>query len=371
MTSPRPPAVQLSIVIPTFNERGNIAELVRRIDNCMGDTPWEVVYVDDNSPDGTAAAVRELAQTDGRVRLVHRIGRRGLSSACIEGMLASTAPFIAVMDADLQHDETLLPHMLAALRNDGLDVVVGSRHADGGSLGDWDAGRAKISDVATRLAKLVTQAELRDPMSGFFMLRREVLYEAMPKLSAIGFKILLDIFASVPRPLKFKELGYTFRNRFSGESKLDSMVAWEYLMMLLDKRVGHIVPVRFVPFAAIGAAGVVVHMIVLWLMFKSMGQSFAAGQTLATLIAMTANFFFNNAFTYRDRRLKGWGLLRGWLSFTLACSLGAVANVGIATYLFRENTADWALAALSGIVVGAVWNYAVTSVYTWGKPKAA
>ncbi|PZP36581.1 MAG: dolichol monophosphate mannose synthase [Roseateles depolymerans] len=362
-------APTLSIVIPTFNERGNVEELISRIDACMGDASWEVIYVDDNSPDGTATAVRELAARDGRVRLVHRVGRRGLSSACIEGMLASTSPYLAVMDADLQHDERLLPAMLQALRSEGLDIVVGSRHADGGSLGNWDADRARISDMATRLAKLVTKADLRDPMSGFFMLRREVLYEAMPRLSAIGFKILLDLFASVQRPLRFKELGYTFRNRFSGESKLDSLVAWEYLMMLADKRLGHIVPVRFIPFALIGGAGVVVHMIVLWTMFKLMGQSFAAGQTLATLIAMTVNFFFNNGFTYRDRRLKGWGLLRGWLSFTIACSLGAVANVGIATYLFRENTADWALAALSGIVVGAVWNYAVTSVYTWGKPK--
>lgn len=365
----RHPGAELSIIIPTFNEKGNIAELVRRIDACMGDTRWEVVYVDDNSPDGTAQEVRRIAAEDYRVRLVHRIGRRGLSSACIEGMLASCAPLIAVMDADLQHDETLLPAMLQELGTGDIDIVVGSRYVETGSLGQWDGERERISRFATRLARLVIKADLRDPMSGFFMLRREVLYNALPNLSAIGFKILLDVFASVERPLRFKELGYTFRNRFSGESKLDSLVAWEYLMMLIDKRVGHIIPVRFVPFALIGGVGVVVHMSLLWLVFKMLGYSFMAGQATATVVAMTVNFFFNNAFTYRDRRLRGWGLLRGWISFCIACSIGAISNVGIATYLFRADTAGWALAAVSGIVVGAVWNYAVTSVYTWSKPK--
>jgi dolichol-phosphate mannosyltransferase len=227
-----------------------------------------------------------------------------------------------------------------------------------------------MSKLATRLASLVMKADLKDPMSGYFMLRREVLHEAVPRLSGIGFKILLDIFLSVSRPLRFSERAFTFRNRFSGESKLDSLVAWEYLMMLLDKTIGRYVPVRFVPFALIGGFGVFVHMAVLWVAFKMLGHSFAVGQSAATIVAMTANFFLNNALTYRDRRLKGWSLLTGWLSFSIACSVGAISNVGIATYLFRENSIGWAFSALAGIVVGAVWNFAVTSVYTWKKPRA-
>ena len=360
------PGPRLSVVIPTFNERTNIEELVRRLDVALEDVCWEAIFVDDNSPDGTAEAIRALSQKDHRIRVVHRIGRRGLSTACVEGMLASAAPYLAVMDADLQHDETLLLHMYRDLVDDeGLDIVVGSRHVDGGSLGDWTEDRARMSRFATQLARLVVKADLKDPMSGFFMLRRELLHEAVGKLSGIGFKILLDIFASVPRELQFKERGYTFRTRHSGESKLDSMVAWEYLMMLLDKTVGRYVPVRFVPFALIGVAGVAVHMTALWVTFKLLGTSFTFGQIVATLIAMTTNFFMNNALTYRDRRLRGWGLLTGWLSFTIACSVGAVSNVGIATYLFTENSVGWVLSAVAGIVVGAVWNYAVTSIYTW------
>jgi dolichol-phosphate mannosyltransferase len=367
------PSPELSVIVPTFNERENVAELVRRLDDVLHGTAWEVIFVDDDSPDGTAALVRELGRKDPRVRVVQRVNRRGLSTACVEGMLASSSPYLAVMDADLQHDERILPDLLAAVRDEGIDLAVGSRYMLGGGTGDWSADRQLVSRFATRLSRLVLKADLKDPMSGFFLLRREVLEEAVHDLSGIGFKILLDIFASVPRPLRFREVPYTFRPRQAGESKLDSVVAWEYLIMLLDKSIGRYVPIRFVPFAFIGGIGVFVHMAVLWVVFQAMDRSFVAGQTIATLVAMTSNFFLNNMFTYRDRRLRGWGLVRGWVSFTLACSLGAVANVGIATYLFESDAAGdigWVLSALAGIIVGAVWNYAVTSVYTWSKPKA-
>ena len=364
------PGPQLCVVIPTFNERSNIEELVRRLDAALGDLYWEAMFVDDDSPDGTAEFIRVLARKDSRIRIIQRVGRRGLSTACVEGMLASSSPCLAVMDADLQHDETLLPLMYRDLEDDSnLDIVIGSRYVGDGSLGEWAEDRARMSRFATRLSRLVVKSDIKDPMSGFFMLRREVLHEAIKNLSGVGFKILLDIFASAPRQLRFKERGYTFRNRHSGESKLDSVVAWEYVMMLLDKTVGRYVPVRFVPFALIGAIGVAVHMTALWVTFKVLGASFATGQIVATLIAMTTNFFMNNALTYRDRRLTGWGLVTGWFSFSLACSVGAISNVGIATYLFRENTMGWALSAMAGIIVGAVWNYAVTSIYTWNNRK--
>ena len=273
------------------------------------------------------------------------------------------------MDADLQHDERVLPDMLAALKDDSLDLVIGSRYVPGGSTGAWASDRAFASRFATRLSGWIVKTPMRDPMSGFFMLKREVLHEALQGLSEIGFKILLDLVASIPRPLRIKELPYTFRTRLAGVSKLDSMVAWEYLMLLLDKSLGRYVPVRFIPFAIIGGLGVFVHMAVLWLTFQGAGFSFAVGQSVAALVAMTSNFFVNNVFTYRDRRLKGWGLVKGWISFSIACSIGAISNVGIATYLFEGHTAGWIGSALVGIVVGAVWNYAVTSVYTWSKPK--
>lgn len=354
----------LTVVVPTFNERENVLPLAERFSTVLAGINWEAVFVDDDSPDGTAAAVRALARTDPRIRCLQRVGRRGLSSACIEGALSSSAPFIAVIDADLQHDETLLPRMLSVLRNEPVDLVVGSRYVTGGGVGDWDVGRQRASAFATWLSRLVTRVDVADPMSGFFMMRREVFEDALRRLSAQGFKILLDLMASTPAPPRVKELPYEFRPRQRGESKLDAMVIWEFAMLLADKLIGHIVPVRFALFAFIGAVGVVVHMSVLWTSLRLLGEPFTISQTAATISAMTANFFMNNFFTYADRRLKGWRILRGLVSFYLICSLGAVANIGIASYMFSRREVWW-VAGIAGIIVGSVWNYAVSAVFTW------
>ena len=359
---------QLSIVVPTFNEASNVAELRDRVAAALTGVDWELIFVDDDSPDGTAERVAALAQQDSRVRGLLRIGRRGLSTACIEGMLASSAPLVAVMDADLQHDETRLRPMFEALRDTDLDIVVGSRYVAQGSIGDWDRARASISRLATRLARSVLKADLRDPMSGFFMLRREALLRSVRAgMSGVGFKILLDLFASAPTPLRFVEVPYTFRPRHSGESKLDSNVAWEYLLMLLDRWFGGVVPIRFIAFSLVGALGLGVHMAVLALLFRGFGSGFVTAQAAATLVAMTSNFALNNLLTYRDMRLRGWALLRGWLSFVAACSIGGLANVGIAAYLFQQQ-GGWVVPAAAGVLVGAVWNYALTALYTWKRP---
>src|SRR5580658_3201134 len=231
--------VELSVIVPTFNERDNIAEVVARLDKCLSGVPWEAIFVDDDSPDGTADRIREIARQDRRIRCIQRIGRRGLSSACTEGMMASSALYLAVMDADCQHDETLLPRMLEILRSGQCDVVVGSRYVDGGGIGNWNESRAKMSRFATRLSRAVIKQDLSDPMSGFFGLRREALELSVHNLSNLGFKILLDLVASSSRPLRLTEIPYQFRNRHAGESKLDSQAAWEYMMLLADKLVGH------------------------------------------------------------------------------------------------------------------------------------
>jgi dolichol-phosphate mannosyltransferase len=369
MTSRADGGAELSVVVPTFNERDNVCELVARLKGCLLNVNWEVIFVDDDSSDKTAELVRELGQQDGRVRCIQRIGRRGLSSACVEGILASSAPYIAVIDGDLQHDERLLPAMLRALHHEDLDIVIGSRYVEGGDTGDWNRSRVTMSTIAVWLSRLVVRADLKDPMSGFFMLRRTTFMRCVRRLSAIGFKILVDLFASSPDPLRFKELPYTFRTRHAGESKLDNQVIWDYTLLLIDKLIGHLVPVRFVSFGIVGALGIAIHFIILIISLKYFGAPFVDSQAFATAAAVTFNFLLNNALTYRDVRLRGWRLLRGWISFTLTCSVGALANVGIAAYLFHKFEAQWPLAALGGILIGAVWNYAVTNVYTWSTPK--
>ena len=365
---PLPP--DLSIVVPTFTEAENVTEVVRRVSLALEGIRWEVIFVDDDSPDGTSNRVREIARLDPRVRCVQRIGRRGLSSACLEGMLASSAPFVAVMDADLQHDERLLRLMFETIKNEDLDIVVGSRYIEGGSIGDWDDSRAFVSRFATKLSRLVLKANLRDPMSGFFMITHSAMLECVKNgVSGIGFKILLDLFASAPKALRYKELPYEFRPRFAGASKLDATVAWEFFMMLLDKILGRVVPVRFIAFSLVGGFGIFVHLAVLTILFRGYVITFVVAQAVATLVAMTSNFALNNLLTYRDRRLRGWKVLGGWLSFAAASSVGALANVGIANYLF-EREQFWLVSAIAGILVGAVWNYAVTAMYTWGSRSA-
>jgi dolichol-phosphate mannosyltransferase len=355
---------ELAVVVPTLNERDNVPVLIERLGTALVGIRWEAIFVDDDSADGTADLVREIGRRQGHIRIVQRLGRRGLSSAAIEGMLASSAPFIAVMDADLQHDESLLPQMLTTLKERRLDLVVASRHAGGGNVGDWDSSRVAISGFATRLARLVIGAELSDPMSGFFMIERGAFEAVMRRLSGQGFKILLDIFASSPRPLAFGELPFTFRRRLYGESKLDTLVAWEYVMLLLDKLSGGLVPVRFLLFAMIGGLGVVTQLAGLWFGLRVLRLDFPGAQAAATILAMTGNFFLNNLFTYRDRRLRGTRLLTGLLSFYAICGLGAAANVGIAAQLFGDHHTWW-LSGLAGAAAGAVWNYAISSVFTW------
>jgi dolichol-phosphate mannosyltransferase len=356
----------LSVIVPTFNERQNVRPLIDELSRVLAGIQWEAIFVDDDSPDGTASEARQVASESRRVRCIQRIGRRGLSSACIEGMLASSAPYLAVMDGDLQHDPAILPEMLFRLEHSDTELVVGSRYVDGGGVGNWHAFRRLISAFATRVGRAVVPDGLHDPMSGFFALRRALLDEVVRDLSGLGFKILLDVVASARHRVAFEEVPFVFRARAAGTSKLDTLVAWEYAMLLADKLFGRYVPVRFLAFAAIGGLGVFVHLAVLTFAYRMAGIDFAGAQAIAVGVSMVFNYSINNVLTYRDRRRRGLNWLTGLASFVVACSVGAAANVGVAAYLFSRH-AEWVLAGVAGVVVGAVWNYAVTSVYTWGK----
>lgn len=356
--------IELSVIAPTFNEKDNVLALTAKLEKALSGISWEIVFVDDDSPDGTADVVRQLAQTKSNVRCVQRIGRRGLSRAVVEGILATSAPYVAVIDADLQHDETILPKMLEQLRGSELDIVVGSRYTGDGSVGEWDSSRAAMSRFATTISRLVVTADLSDPMSGYFMIRRDAFVRAVRRLSGEGYKILLDLFASSPKPMRFAEVSYTFRNRIAGESKLDSAVMWEYLMLIIDKRLGHILPARFIMFSMVGLSGVVVHLATLWGTHRGVGSEFWIAQAVATFVAMTSNYWLNNFLTYRDRRRRGLKFFTGLLSFYLICSVGVVANVGVANLVF-ERDYKWWLAGIAGALVGTVWNYAASAIFTW------
>jgi dolichol-phosphate mannosyltransferase len=359
----------LSVVVPTFNERDNVHELLARLDRCLAGVAWEIVFVDDDSRDGTLELLREVSRSDPRVRFLHRIGRRGLASAVVEGVLATNSPIVAVMDCDLQHDETLLPKMLDALSAPDCDVAVASRYMETGGVGDWTKDRLLFSRVATRLADYVLRSPLTDPMSGFFMLKRNAFDQVVRKLSTQGYKILLDILLSGPA-LRVKEIPYTFRTRIHGESKLDLIAVLDYLALLIDKVIGHVVPLRFIMFAGVGGVGLIVHLTVLAILNRGLGVPFVAANPCAATTAMVLNFFLNNMLTYRDMRLKGFRpVMRGLLSFCAVCAVGMLANVGIAAVLFQQKYTWW-LAATAGIFMGAIWNYTATSIFTWKNVRA-
>ena len=355
--------LELTVVIPTLNEAGNVEPLLDKLGVALAGIEWEAIFVDDGSTDGTPDLLTRIAQTDRRVRMVRRIGRRGLSSAVVEGALASTTPIIAVIDADLQHDERILPDLYRAIADDGNELAIGTRYAGNGSTGEWDDQRLRISRFATALASPIMKTRLSDPMSGFFAVRRDVLLEAAPSLSNVGYKILLDLVASSPRELKLAEVGYTFGTRQSGESKLDEMVALEYIELLLDKTIGRFIPVKLVQFGAIGVLGVGVHLALLYMTLMG-GAAFAAAQAAAVIGAMTFNFALNNRFTYRDRQLKGFSWFTGLLSFYAVCSIGAVGNVGIGSLVY-EQFHGWWMAGIAGAIVGSVWNYVASGWLTW------
>lgn len=362
------PPIELTVVIPTFNERQNVPLLLAKLEHTLVAIEWETVYVDDHSPDGTADVIREIAQTNRRVRVIERIGRRGLSSACIEGMMASAAPYIAVMDADLQHDETVLPEMLSKITAEKLDVVIASRRIAGGSMGEFAAERVKLSDLGTKMSKLVCHCEVSDAMSGFFIVEAGFFRALVPRLTGSGFKILVDLLASSLAPPHVGEVPYRFRTRQLGESKLDVNVELEYLFLVVDKLIGRWVPTRFVLFVLVGTLGVLVHLAVLSAIYLNHRHHFPQAQAIATFIAMTFNFALNNTVTFRDRRLRGPQLVTGLLKFYIACSLGAVINVTFADLLIRQGV-PWYLAGASGTGISSVWNYGVNTVLTWRRSR--
>jgi dolichol-phosphate mannosyltransferase len=354
---------ELTVVVPAYRERENVPSLLGTLDQALSGLDWETIIVVDDAFDGTEDLVRERAQENRRVRCLHRIGRRGLASACIEGMLASSAPYIAVMDADLQHDETLLPRLLAEAKKETADVVVASRYMEGGSTGDLAPERVRVSRFASAVSRVLCKG-LSDPMSGFFIVRRTFLERVVRRLYGRGFKILLDLIAAARGDVRIRELPYRMRSRERGESKLGARVIAEFFMLILYHLFGRLLPARFFLFAAVGVTGIGVQLAVLSLLFTATGH-FLFSQACATWAAMTSNFFLNNAITYGDQRLRGRRIWRGLLTFYAVCGIGALINIAIADWLFIKSAPYW-LAGLAGAVVAALWNFFTTASFTWG-----
>jgi dolichol-phosphate mannosyltransferase len=361
-------APEVSVVIPTFNEAENIAQVAAELATALGELRWEIIVVDDDSPDGTAARVKQMAQTDARIRCIRRVNRRGLAGACIEGMLSSAAPYLVVMDGDLQHDPSILPKIIALLRAGQTDLVIGSRLVSGGSIGiGLTAGRATLSSFGAWMARIAIHTDISDILSGFFAIRREAFDEIAPRLLPSGFKLLADIVASAGGKLRYTEVAYDFRPRGSGDSKLSIKVTIELVALLIERATRGVFSSRFILFSCVGASGIALHLAVLWLAQTMSDVGFTLAQAGATFIAMTWNFFLNNWITFSFNRLTGFARpARGLAEFWLLCAAGAIANIGVATWIY-DFLPVWWIAGSAGLLVGAVWNYNLTSSFVWSK----
>jgi dolichol-phosphate mannosyltransferase len=359
----------LSVIVPTYREAANVPVLFERLKTALDGLPWEMVVVDDDSPDGTADVAYAIARQDPRLRCLRRVNRLGLAGAVIEGWLSSSADYVAVIDGDLQHDEKILPQMYAALVAGRGELAVGARVADASAPVGFSPARQKLSQLGAWFFRQLAGASLSDPMSGFFMVRRETVAQLAPRLSPDGFKILVDVVLSAGGRLKIVEVPYVFRPRQAGESKLSPLVGLDFLGLVAHHATGGLLPIRFVLFASIGAIGLVVHLLVLTGLVEALGlEGFALGQIIATIVAMGSNFLLNNEITYRGYRYRGVGMIAGFLLFALLCSVGAIANVDIASWLLRDKNVWW-LAGLAGALVSVVWNYAASATFVWRRRR--
>ena len=356
----------VSIVIPTYNEKDNIPKILEKLNKVLNKIAHEIIFVDDNSPDGTSTEIKSRIQKSSKIRLIHRIGRKGLAGAVIEGVLAANSDLVAVMDCDLQHDETKLLDMVNLFsKNTSLDIVIGSRFTETGEISEkaFSKMRELGSKATTFIIKKILNIESTDPLSGFFMVKKETFLKSSENLQTQGFKVLADFLATTGKKINIEEIGYQFKNRIAGESKMSFLTALELIGLIFSQIFKGRVSIRFILFCMVGLSGIFVQLFITGLAMILINQ-FPTSQTLGIIAAMTSNYFLNNIITFQERKLKSLDLFRGLISFYLICSLGAFTNIAIATYVFAFSS-NWLISSFIGAIFGAVWNFTLTSIFTW------
>ncbi|MDI7774226.1 glycosyltransferase [Asticcacaulis sp. EMRT-3] len=372
----------LSLVICTLNEGTAIRSVINEICDALDGIRHEIIVVDDNSSDNTGSEVLDVAKLRPNVRLHVRVGERGLSSAAIKGWDIAHGRYLGVMDGDGQHDPRAIRQMADMIMAGNTDLVCVSRY-----LGQTETGLSGLRDIGSKVATaatgLVLKVPLSDPMSGCFLMTRDYYQSARPKLTGIGFKILLDIAASAPKKPRFGEVKAALRERQGGQSKLDLRVVADLGALLIEKATGGLLPARFVLFAGVGVTGVVVYAVVLiafHLLLRGEHQALYRYQyryddtisySMAIWLSMTWNFFINNWLTFRDKRLKGWAILRALLGFYVACSIGAVLSLVLSLFMKEHLHIHWLVAGISAALLSSVWNYWGARMLSWRDKKPA
>ncbi len=360
----------LSLILPTYNESENLPELLPKLEDTLSGIPHEIIIVDDDSPDKTWRVAQEIGHDRDDIHVIRRVGRRGLSSAVIEGFLSAKGEVLVVMDADGQHDMSILPKLYKSVQG-GNGIAIGSRYIEGGSVGEWDERRHLMSRVATTLALKVCRVKVGDPMSGFFAINSTLFQKIASHLNPKGFKILLDLLVCVPKNTKVEEVPFTFSTRLHGESKLSKRVQIEFLEYLYDVTIGRYIPLTFLKYCIVGGLGVFVHLA----SYKAASLFLTEGDELTIVgfrfavvfaieVAIIFNFYLNNIWTFSQARLRGKNAIVGFGKYNVACLFGAVANFAVSSYLFDLGWHDL-LAVVIGAFTGVVWNYTMSRFFAW------
>jgi dolichol-phosphate mannosyltransferase len=361
--------LRLSIVLPTYNERDNVAPIVAELLPLQSRCELEILFVDDDSADGTAERVVELAHRHPPVRLIRRVGRAGLSSAIKEGILDATGDLVVVMDCDGQHEPATVSAAVDVLQRSGADLVIGSRFHAEARIHGLSQRRERQSSLANAVARfsLPRYRQLTDFMSGFFVLRPAATLPFVRRVDVNGFKFLYELLSISGGQLRVEEVPLRFQPRITGASKLDLAIIWDLGVSILHTLLWRSVPRRAISFALVGSSGVVVQLAASHLLM-ALGMGFDRALPPAVVAAATSNYLINNALTFRFQRQSGLALLRGLLKFLVVASLPVLANVGVASAFYRLVAHDTFAAQLAGIVVVFVWNYAASSRFVWNSP---
>lgn len=357
-------APHVSIVVPTYNEAANIPMIYDGLAQALDGRAWELVVVDDDSPDGTADAARELGRRHDNVRCIQRVQERGLASAVRWGVQAAHGEVIVVMDGDLQHQPALIPRMLDALQA-GHDIVSGSRFLEGGAEKGLSRRRRRLSDWGNRLTNCFLGTVLSDPLTGFFATSRRRFLASIPLMQADGFKVFFDL-VYCNRRVSIRELPFEFQSRRHGKSKLELYVLWLLACDIVSKLSRGMLPPRLISFVGVGLIGSIFHFAVLYASMD-LGAVFWLAQTIATIVAMVFNFTINNVLTYSDDRLRGASFYKGLLLYSLIASVGIVANVSTAQIAYMRLHGHTFIAATTGLVIDVIWRFVVSNRVIWGR----
>ena len=353
----------ISLIIPTYNERDNITPLVMRIHQVLSNYDYRILFIDDDSSDGTAELITSLSPKY-PVSVIIRKDKRGLASAVVDGLRHATGEIIGVMDADLQHPPEVIPDLLEKI-DGGADMAIASRYVPGGAIPGWGLARRIISKTAIFLAHVLLPPtrQIKDPMAGFFIFNRQAIANA--DLKPTGYKILLEILIE-GEFRNIAEVPYTFGTRSSGESKLSARQEVDYLKHVysLMRRTGEVL--RFFKFCLVGLSGIGVNEGLLWLLTELAGLPLPVSSAIGIESSIISNFFLNNFFTFRDRRSpEVKSTLIRLLKFNLVSLAGLGLNLGILLLLTNVFGIYYLASNLVGIAVAALWNYILSTWWTW------